>query len=228
MATYGAALKAIYGSSAGSVRLRLVPVTFDFPGDNGAPQPARTIYVHGTNMAARLRNVNRDINLWCEQHPGTGYTLHSLGCFNWRLIFGTLFLSMHSGAIAIDINPAQNPQKWGALVTDMPRWFVEAFKRWGFIWGGDWRHKDAMHFELAVHTEPDDPIEAPPVNEYQANHNFALRVGPSLTAKAIHPVARRERMTFLGINGSGDGKWAQVAHDGRVGWVMRTAIAKVA
>jgi hypothetical protein len=62
---------------------------------------------------------------------------------------------MHCFATAIDFNWDKNPLKDdGVLVSDMPKCFVDAFKRYGFTWGGDWSgRKDAMHFEF--HGDPD-------------------------------------------------------------------------
>lgn len=54
-------------------------------------------------------------------------------------------LSMHAYGIALDINPAQN--KVGTRGNIPDKW-VEAFKYEGFIWGGDWKTPDPMHFEI--------------------------------------------------------------------------------
>jgi hypothetical protein len=89
-------------------------------------------------------------------------------CFNYRNIVGQQRLSQHARGRAIDINPLQNPyvkpgvkgtlilppgavydpQQMGAIVE--PGAVVEAFKRRGWNWGGDWHHlKDWQHFEKA-------------------------------------------------------------------------------
>lgn len=55
----------------------------------------------------------------------------------------------HPRGVAIDVNPAENPMvaKRTPCPSDMPRWFIDAWKAQGFGWGGDWRSKcDAMHF----------------------------------------------------------------------------------
>jgi hypothetical protein len=148
MAVYGKTLKTIYGSSAEAVRKDLVPFTFSFSREDGKRNNMR-VYVNKHVMYARLVRVNDKL-----KKNGVKYTIHNLGCFNWRRIRGSLSMSMHSGAIALDINPAQNPMKFGKLVTDMPKGFIEAFESEGFTWGGRWIRKDAMHFELKTHTEP--------------------------------------------------------------------------
>ena len=93
-------------------------------------------------------------NIWnrCGQ---TQSAIHSAGCdcfsgsFNIRPIRGGHTASMHSYALAIDINAPANPLgapehetlfKHDSLV-------VRAFKEEGWVWGGDWvTRRDGMHF----------------------------------------------------------------------------------
>lgn len=64
-----------------------------------------------------------------------------------RPIAGTDTLSNHSWGLAVDVNAMTNPQG-RVLRTDMPAFVPEAAKRWGLIWGGNYRNRpDAMHFE---------------------------------------------------------------------------------
>ena len=78
------------------------------------------------------------------------YNVHRIESYNCRQTTGGGSMSAHSWAVAVDINPEQNPFTRGALITDMPRSFVECFTSEGFGWGGSWRSvKDAMHFSLA-------------------------------------------------------------------------------
>ena len=90
--------------------------------------------------------------------------------FNFRYVSGTKSLSRHSRGMAIDINPLYNPyvrQRNGRTVVeptnaeayvdrtkDFPYKIVRGdlcyrlFKKYGFIWGGDWKNsKDYQHFE---------------------------------------------------------------------------------
>jgi hypothetical protein len=61
---------------------------------------------------------------------------------------GQRYLSNHSFATAIDIDPASNPM--GRAETTIPQNVIEAFERNGFTWGGRWQGRpDPMHFELS-------------------------------------------------------------------------------
>jgi len=56
-------------------------------------------------------------------------------------------LSRHTFALAIDGNPADNiPGTDGT----MPEGIVDLFEENGFTWGGRWKKKDPMHFELRL------------------------------------------------------------------------------
>lgn len=71
------------------------------------------------------------------------------GCFNIRNKRGLKSYSLHSWGIAIDINAA-----WNGLGKDpqMSLELVDCFTDAGFDWGGYWRRKDGMHFQLSYLT----------------------------------------------------------------------------
>ena len=73
------------------------------------------------------------------------------GSFCIRAMKGGRSLSVHSWALALDLNAGTNPFKPdGRLITDFSPEFVACFYEAGFEWGGAWRcPKDAMHFQLA-------------------------------------------------------------------------------
>ena len=66
------------------------------------------------------------------------------GCFNQRGKRGGVGMSTHAWGIAVDWCPALGPM---GGPTRMPQFIVDAFTKRGFIWGGDWKIQDAMHFQ---------------------------------------------------------------------------------
>lgn len=68
------------------------------------------------------------------------------GCFNIRKKRGLSSMSLHSWAIAIDVNAFENQLN---MQPKLSAGFVKCFKDAGFDWGGNWRRKDGMHFQLA-------------------------------------------------------------------------------
>lgn len=74
------------------------------------------------------------------------------GCFNVRKIRGyenssdPKYYSLHSWGIAVDINGKDNPLgKEPKLSGDFVKCFLDA----GFDWGGAFKRKDGMHFQLS-------------------------------------------------------------------------------
>lgn len=68
------------------------------------------------------------------------------GCFNIRQIAGSNSYSNHSWACAIDLAPGTNGFN---MKGTLPSLVVDAFKRQGAYWGGDYKgRKDPMHFEF--------------------------------------------------------------------------------
>ncbi len=68
------------------------------------------------------------------------------GCFIIRNSRGLRSWSMHSWGLAIDLNAATN--RLGATPT-LSAGFVKCFTDAGFDWGGLWKRKDGMHFQIA-------------------------------------------------------------------------------
>ena len=68
------------------------------------------------------------------------------GCFNIRKKKLGASMSLHSWALAIDMNAAWNQIRRAPTLS---AGFVKCFTDAGFIWGGTWRTPDGMHFELA-------------------------------------------------------------------------------
>lgn len=69
------------------------------------------------------------------------------GCFNIRPISGSGNWSNHSWACAIDLSPGTNG--FGKGKGTLSNIVVDAFKRQGALWGGDYKGRtDPMHFEF--------------------------------------------------------------------------------
>lgn len=68
------------------------------------------------------------------------------GCFNIRNKRGLASPSLHSWAIAVDVNAFENGL---GREPKLSAGFVKCFTDAGFDWGGTWRRKDGMHFQLA-------------------------------------------------------------------------------
>lgn len=72
------------------------------------------------------------------------------GCFNIRQIAGSNSYSNHSWACAIDLSPGMNGFNMKSTLSSS---VVNAFKRQGALWGGDYKgRKDPMHFEFVSAT----------------------------------------------------------------------------
>lgn len=54
-------------------------------------------------------------------------------------------LSLHSWAIAVDVNRAENDLN---MIPKLSAEFVKCFVDAGCEWGGTWKRKDGMHFQL--------------------------------------------------------------------------------
>jgi len=67
------------------------------------------------------------------------------GCFNCRKVRGRTGFSTHAWGIAVDFNVAENPL--GKPPRMDPR-IVAVFKKHGFVWGGDFKRQDGMHYQL--------------------------------------------------------------------------------
>lgn len=106
--------------------------------------PGRKLYVN-RDIVEPLTKALSAVAVLCPD-----YKIKTIGCWNVRYKrTATKQVSLHALGLAVDINAEQNPLS-PALVTDMPGEFVEAFKKEGFTWGGEFSGiKDAMHFQLA-------------------------------------------------------------------------------
>lgn len=107
---------------------------------------------------AYINKVIEDPLRWLlgEWEKEGGYTIEQFGCFSPRAkATNPDAISLHSPAIAFDINPKKNPlspaDKPQLLITNIPdRWFALA-RLAGFTCGRDFKgRKDPMHFQYAA------------------------------------------------------------------------------
>lgn len=83
-------------------------------------------------------------NLIDRNHVGQLVTWD--GCFCIRQQRGYNAMSLHSWAIAIDVNAFENGLGQDPKLSEG---FVKCFTDAGFDWGGIWKRKDGMHFQLS-------------------------------------------------------------------------------
>jgi len=125
----------------GPVRANLMNGQYGRPGENLGTLRA------GNGKTAQVNNAALPaFQGFIRELEGQGYKIKSLGGFNNRMIRGGNRLSQHAYGNAIDLNPGNNPL--GTSVTDMPDNVRALAKKYGLIWGMDWKgRKDPMHFE---------------------------------------------------------------------------------
>jgi hypothetical protein len=68
------------------------------------------------------------------------------GCFIIRQKRGLTSLSLHSWANAFDVNAFENQLGQTPKLSSA---FVKCFTDAGMDWGGIWRRKDPMHFQIS-------------------------------------------------------------------------------
>ena len=132
------------GKTARDVQAALVPVRLG----------GKTFWVH-RKIEAPLRRVAARVDAAIRRDRTLARFFESPGgTFNWRRIAGSDQLSMHSWAIAIDLDTKRasywrnerrdRPLAWK---NGYPQAIVDAFEAEGFVWGGRGYHFDTMHFE---------------------------------------------------------------------------------
>lgn len=152
-------------------------------------------------------------------------------CWGWayRLIRDALRLSKHGAGIAIDLNAPRHPLGRRNTFPPAARARCRALARkYGCVWGGDWKRPDDMHFEIAVsrdralelvgklQTPPAPPAARPPARRKQY---LTLREGAGITDTRPQIVGLvKDAQRALAKDG-----W-KVAPDGRFGPGMAAAV----
>ena len=126
---------AMFGRTIGQARAASVAWPVPFSG-------GLTVRVHSRALAA-FNQVASNLAA-----TGSVYATRSGETFGFtaRTVTGTRSISYHAFGAAVDVNSRTNPTA-SSLLTDMPEWYVNAWRQAGFCWGGDWvGQKDAMHY----------------------------------------------------------------------------------
>lgn len=142
------ALVSFYGKPGDTSNLVLVkpPWTMTFDG-----KPIKGVQIH-KKCAASLKRVFDDIaeridNDWSKLPRGARIFD---GSYNYRPVRGGSRPSCHSFGAAIDLDAEQNPMNSRGYKGTMSPIVINAFKREGWFWGGDFKsRKDPMHFQAA-------------------------------------------------------------------------------
>lgn len=143
-----------YYQSAAEAQSHMVTISvpvWDFADSSKTTKVTKYKYltVH-ENMADSIQAIFEEIYNGSEQFP-----IKEVGCYRWE------YGSEHMPGLAIDINPNENCEIRGGVITTGSYWkpgedpysipadgdVVNAFRKYGFGWGGNWRSvKDYMHF----------------------------------------------------------------------------------
>lgn len=225
------ALLRFYGTPGADVERQLVPVTPPFKMYYEG-KPVRQIMFH-KKAADALRAVLSEI--W--EVSGRSQTKLDMlgvsnysGAYNPRYIRGsTTKWSNHAYGAAIDIDAEHNGFNTGH--GRMPEFVIDAFKRQGARWGGNYHGRtDPMHFEFcdpgpgAVQPKPLPPKETakptPPIQQPEPEEE-EVQGQPSATSVPSVPegkpsIFRRIGNWAMGIIGGG----GAFALDWRLGFVL--------
>ncbi len=185
-----------FGRSIGEIRSNLV--YWDVPMSDG-----ERLLVH-EHLLPALRQVRA--NLEAEAAKGRYYPIRRSETYAFapRTISGSHRFSYHAFGAAIDINSRANPYRSdNRLITDMPGWFVQAWKAAGFCWGGDWLDvKDPMHFSWKGPSSTSGYGALPPASPV---HSASAQFG-DLVADHTTPFGPPDPEDVYRIaDGSGDG-----------------------
>src|SRR5512143_336902 len=141
-------LTAFYGRPGTQSNLVLVkpPWRMTYEG-----RPIKGVQIH-RKCAESLKRVFDDIaeqvdNDWSQLPPGA---VKFSGSYNYRRIRGSSRVSTHAFGAAVDLDAEDNPMNSRGDKGTMSPIVINAFKREGWFWGGDFKsRKDPMHFQAA-------------------------------------------------------------------------------
>lgn len=129
-----------------------------WPASKDADEIRITSYkVEGTNLKLRcaegcgplLAAFAAEFNTLIEPIEGGVFDDWSYAYRNVRGSTDTL--SCHSSGTAIDLNATKHPlTKAGTFPVEKIPMLKALAKKYGLTWGGDWKRKDEMHFEVTI------------------------------------------------------------------------------
>lgn len=155
-------IKEYYGDAEGTIencdplffRENIVKVDLPFTlRDAYNKRPITSIVGHYLVVPAVIDALKEIVNYkgfdWLREN---NYDLFG-GMFVYRVMRGSNYLSTHSWGIAVDYCPHLGRYGYVEDIKTYPQFIVDAFKKRGFDWGGDWYpayEPDAMHFQACV------------------------------------------------------------------------------
>jgi lysophospholipase L1-like esterase/murein endopeptidase len=176
-------LRNTYGQSQMEVESQLVEMQF-------MEQPVR---IHRT-ISAALACTEREI-LECEE--AQSYDFRTIESYNWQAVEDEPeLLATSSFGIAVNINLDTNPNAQNEeLITDIPECVVQAFKRHGFRWGGEYETaKCPSHFEYMARSTGAASLiveqqgeEQPEGGVGQEDTRCNINIPPNLDSQSVGP-----------------------------------------
>ncbi len=138
-------LNLVYGKNKKEIQSFLVLVPF---------LNQKVPFNKNNNASKALYQVGQELEKLLEKNLQLKEYLTHGGTFNYRVIAKTNRLSAHSYGIAIDLGVKKSRYwQWDENLLspfqalDYPQEIINVFEKYGFIWGGYWKHYDSMHFE---------------------------------------------------------------------------------
>jgi len=122
------------------IKKSLISIDFPFPMNKGTE---KILYCHEYIAEAVIdafKEIERKVSLeFLKENDLDGYS----GSYNHRKTRNGLWWSVHTWGLAVDLC-----EKFGKMgkVPMLPYWYVNAFIKRGFYWGGNWHYPDGMHF----------------------------------------------------------------------------------
>lgn len=186
----------------------------------------------GTRMSVHKR-IARLVDMLIDETERRGYLLKpgQCGAYNCRAIGGTRSPSNHSWGLACDLNWNDNPMR-KPLTTDIPKWMVQLWNRFGFAWGGAYSGTpDTMHLEFMGTPEQADALTTLAATELSAvttGADVTLTPDQSRKLDEIHAALCTPTAPWLGgisdIPADSDALIAKAARYPAMGYHMRNNV----